>query len=99
MRKWVFASVLAVAGVFASSGRASAFWFCDSGPYYISALSPCGPTPGWYTSRYWFAWQYPWYAYYNYSHGPYAGWGGCATYGTCAGANGGYGSGAAVGTG
>jgi uncharacterized protein (TIGR03000 family) len=39
--------------------------------------------PGWYTNTYWFAWQYPWFAYYNYSQGPYANWmqgGGYASY-------------------
>src|SRR5438876_6299919 len=83
MRKWLFVSVLAVAGVFASAGRSAAMWWCDSGPYTTSALFPCANPPGWYTSRYYYAWQYPWYAYYNYSHGPYAGWGGFATYGNC----------------
>jgi uncharacterized protein (TIGR03000 family) len=30
--------------------------------------------PGWYTNTYLYHWQYPWYAYYNYSQGPYANW-------------------------
>src|SRR4051812_38668231 len=99
MRKWLFVPVLAVAGVVTSARRAPAFWFCDSGPYTASALFPCANPPGWSTSIYYYAWMYPWYAYYNYSHGPYAGWGGFATYANCAGAGCGYGSGAAVGTG
>jgi uncharacterized protein (TIGR03000 family) len=42
--------------------------------------------PGWYSNTYYYAWQYPWFAYYNYSHGPYANWmagGGYAFYKNC----------------
>src|SRR5262249_50837786 len=56
------------------------------GPYASSAAFPCINPPGWYTNTYSFAWYYPWFAYYNYSHGPYANWmagGGYAWYASC----------------
>jgi uncharacterized protein (TIGR03000 family) len=59
-------------------------------PYYTSALFPCHNT-GWQTNLWWYHWHYPWYAYYNHSHGPYANWmanGGWATYGGNCGAGG-----------
>jgi hypothetical protein len=30
--------------------------------------------PGWYTNTYSYRWYYPWYAYYDYTAGPYANW-------------------------
>jgi uncharacterized protein (TIGR03000 family) len=99
MRKLSLMFVLAAAGVFASAGRSAAGWWLDSGPFTTSALFPCANPQGWYTSTYYYAWMYPWYAYYNYSHGPYAGWGGFATYANCAGAGCYPGYGAAAGTG
>jgi uncharacterized protein (TIGR03000 family) len=53
------------------------------GPWARTAAFPMANPPGWYTNTYWFAWQYPWFAYYNYSQGPYANWmpgGGFASY-------------------
>lgn len=43
-------------------------------PWARSAAFPTVLPPGWYTNTYSYNWQYPWYAYYNYSHGPYANW-------------------------
>jgi uncharacterized protein (TIGR03000 family) len=83
MRRWLVLSVLGVAGLVASAGRAPAMGvFIYRGPYPQTVAFPC--VDGQYhTATYYFAWQYPWYAYYNYSHGPYANWwqgGGQATY-------------------
>jgi uncharacterized protein (TIGR03000 family) len=44
------------------------------GPWAASAAFPTINPPGWYTNTYSFPWYYPWYANYNYSHGPYANW-------------------------
>jgi uncharacterized protein (TIGR03000 family) len=82
MRRWLILSILVLAGVFGTTNRASAWW----GPYYTSAAFPCVNPPGYYTNLYYYGWMYPWYAYYNYSHGHYNGWwlnGGYATYGSC----------------
>lgn len=82
MRKWLFLSVLALAGLLGSNSRASAFWFHTG--YPSSAAFPCIYPPGYYTNTYYFGWYYPWFAYYNYSHGSFANWylwGGYATYG------------------
>src|SRR5262249_20085589 len=85
MRRWLILSVLGLAGVLGTSSRASAWWVFG-GPYYTSAAFPCVNPPGYYTNLYYYGWMYPWYAYYNYSHGPYNGWwlnGGDATYPPC----------------
>ncbi|HJZ55019.1 MAG TPA: TIGR03000 domain-containing protein [Gemmataceae bacterium] len=85
MRRWLILSVLGLAGVLGTSSRASAWWVFG-GPYYTSAAFPCVNPPGYYTNLYYYGWMYPWYAYYNYSHGPYNGWwlnGGYATYASC----------------
>ncbi|MDB5309965.1 MAG: hypothetical protein JWO38_4167 [Gemmataceae bacterium] len=92
MRKWLVLSALAVAGLFASPDRASAFGYgLVVRPYYTSATFPCLNPSGYYTNSYYYAWYYPWFANYNYSHGPYANWwqwGGYATYGGCCGPKG-----------
>lgn len=44
------------------------------GPKSSSVTWPSVNPPGWYTNTYRHAWFYPWYAYYNFSHGPYANW-------------------------
>ncbi|HVL12964.1 MAG TPA: TIGR03000 domain-containing protein, partial [Gemmata sp.] len=83
MRK-LLTAVLVAAGV-AAGGRAEAWQWGHHGPFPQTAAFPCANPPGWYTNTYWFAWQYPWFAYYNYNHGPYANWttgGGFATYTT-----------------
>jgi uncharacterized protein (TIGR03000 family) len=84
VRKLLIASVLALVGVGTSGERASAGEWTICGPWAQSAAFPMANPPGWYTNTYWYKWQYPWFAYYNYSHGPYANWmsgGGFATYG------------------
>lgn len=90
MRKWLFVSVLALAGTGLSAGRASAWFFWPYGnciPLYSTPVAfPCLNPPGWYSNAYYFAWYYPWYANYNYANGYYANWwrgGGFATYGSC----------------
>ncbi len=88
MRK-LFAGMLIVAGFAAGTGRVQAWQGNHYGPWAQTAAFPNANPPGWYTNTYSFAWQYPWFAYYNYSHGPYANWmagGGRATYSTFAGA-------------
>lgn len=78
MRKVTFAAVLALAGL-ASPAQA---W--DS-PTTTSATFPLLTPPGYYTNTYYYGWAYPWFAYYNYAHGPYSNWyawGGYATYGS-----------------
>src|SRR4051812_35609485 len=84
MRKLIL-GVLAVGGLLAGGGRAQAWQWGHTGPYASSATFPLANPPGWFTNTYSFAWYYPWFAYYNYSHGPYANWmsgGGYATYST-----------------
>ncbi len=87
MRKLLM-SVMVLGGLTATSERASAWQWGHNGPWAQTAAFPCANPPGWYTNTYSFAWQYPWFAYYNYSHGPYANWmagGGHAHYSTCTG--------------
>ena len=84
MRKLI-AGLLVVVGVASAGGRAQAWQWGHHGPFPQTAAFPLANPPGWYTNTYYFAWQYPWFAYYNYSHGPYANWaagGGYATYTT-----------------
>jgi uncharacterized protein (TIGR03000 family) len=86
MRKMLMASVLAIAAVVGSSSRADAWSWGHTGPWPQTAAFPCVNPPGWYSNTYSYAWQYPWFAYYNYSHGPYANWmagGGYAYYKNC----------------
>jgi uncharacterized protein (TIGR03000 family) len=86
MRKMLAASVVAIGMMLATVGRADAWSWGHSGPWPQSAAFPCVNPPGWYTNTYSYAWQYPWFAYYNYSHGPYANWmagGGYAYYKNC----------------
>jgi uncharacterized protein (TIGR03000 family) len=83
MRRWLVLSVLGLAGLVGAAGRADAMGvFIYRGPYPQTVAFPCLGAQ-YYTNTYYYAWQYPWYAYYNYSHGPYANWaqgGGFATY-------------------
>lgn len=88
MRRWLILSIVGLAGVLASDSRASAYGYGPTvRPYYTSAAFPCVNPPGYYTNSYYYAWYYPWFANYNYSHGSFANWyqwGGYATYGgTC----------------
>ena len=83
MRKLLIAPVFALVGLGLSGTRATAGEWVICGPWARTAAFPMANPPGWYTNTYWFAWQYPWFAYYNYSQGPYANWmqgGGFASY-------------------
>jgi hypothetical protein len=44
------------------------------GPHASSVMWPSVYPPGWYTNTYKHQWYFPWYAYYNFTHGPYANW-------------------------
>jgi uncharacterized protein (TIGR03000 family) len=86
MRKLMTVGVMALGVMLGSVGRADAWSWGHTGPWPQTAAFPCVNPPGWYTNTYSYAWQYPWFAYYNYSHGPYANWmagGGFATYRGC----------------
>jgi uncharacterized protein (TIGR03000 family) len=86
MRKFWMVVAMTLGGIIGASGRAEAWQWGHCGPYASSAAFPCINPPGWYTNTYSFAWYYPWFAYYNYSHGPYANWmagGGYAGYASC----------------
>jgi uncharacterized protein (TIGR03000 family) len=93
MRRWLLLSVLGLAGLVGSAGRADALGIIYRGPYPGTAAFPCLGAQ-YYTNTYYFAWYYPWYAYYNYANGPYVNWqqgGGFATYaGGCQNCAGGY---------
>ncbi len=78
MRRTLFAAVLVVAG----SAAPAAANYPSSTTATFPLLNPSGP----YTNTYYYGWHYPWFAYYNYAHGPYANWwyyGPYATYGWC----------------
>ena len=45
-----------------------------TGPHAQSVTWPSVTPSGWYTDTYRHQWYYPWYAYYNFSMGPYANW-------------------------
>jgi uncharacterized protein (TIGR03000 family) len=74
----IVASVVGTAGMAcASEGECGVYWpfvKCHPGPYATTAAFPTVKPPGWYTNTYLYPWHYPWYAYYNYSQGPYAEW-------------------------
>ena len=78
MRRALFAAVLVVVG----SAAPAAANYPSSTTATFPLLTPSGP----YTNTYHYGWAYPWFAYYNYAHGPYANWwyyGPYATYGWC----------------
>ena len=88
MRKMLTVSVMSLVVVLGSVSRADAWSWGHHGPWPQTAAFPCANPPGWYSNTYYYAWQYPWFAYYNYSHGPYANWmagQGVTTYGFCPG--------------
>lgn len=92
MRRWLMPFVLGLFGVLGTTDRASAQVFA-SGPSYTQAAFPGMNPPGYYMNLYNYGWHYPYYAYYNYSHGLYQNWwtnGGYATYGWPYGAHPGY---------
>lgn len=88
MKRFVIAAAL-VAGLVGAEQRADAFGkparpHPHTGPFATSVTWPSVSPPGWYTNTYNHRWYYPWYAYYDYTTGPYANWaagGGYATYG------------------
>jgi len=98
MRKLLLLAVLAAGGVGWSAGTALADgkpphnpipipdihrWI---GPKPSSVSWPCSTPVGWFTDTYRHPWYYPWYAYYDFTHGPYANWqvsGGYASYANC----------------
>ena len=87
--KRVLVGMVVLVAVVSASGRAEAWQGNHCGPWAQTAAFPSANPPGWYTNTYSFAWQYPWFAYYNYSHGPYANWmagGGYGYYASFAGA-------------
>ena len=61
-------------GVLASVGKARAEDYHRFAPHATSVTWPSVTPPGWYTDTYAYRWYYPWYAYYDYTHGPYANW-------------------------
>lgn len=73
MRKLLL-GFLVLIGLTVPTQQASAWYYGHGGPWPQTAAFPAVNPPGWYTNTYYFAWQYPWFAYYNYSHGPYANW-------------------------
>ena len=86
MRKLLLLAALAAGGVVGTSGAARAEGDHHWGPVPIIDIHRClGPKstsvtwpsvspPGWYTNTYRHKWFYPWYAYYDFTHGPYANW-------------------------
>jgi uncharacterized protein (TIGR03000 family) len=73
MKKLWSGFALAIAGLIVAAGTVSA----DGGYCCVCATTaafPTGTPPGWYTNTYLYDWHYPWYAYYNFSQGPYANW-------------------------
>lgn len=86
MRHLILMGVLAAGGALATAGPAAAndWRHPHRGPFTTSVTWPSVYPPGWYTSTYYHRWYFPYYAYYDYSTGPYANWaagGGRATYG------------------
>ncbi|VTT98967.1 Uncharacterized protein OS=Pirellula staleyi (strain ATCC 27377 / DSM 6068 / ICPB 4128) GN=Psta_2893 PE=4 SV=1 [Gemmataceae bacterium] len=82
MRKFLLVLMVFV-GLVGAGQRGLAWDYIPKGPTPQTAAFPAMCPPGWYTNTYYYAWQYPWFANYNYSHGPYANWmsgGGFATY-------------------
>ncbi len=86
MRKLLLLAALAAGGLFGSAGAARAEGDFNAGPLKVpdvhrwlgphstSVTWPSVNPPGWYTNTYRHRWYYPWYAYYDFSHGPYANW-------------------------
>jgi uncharacterized protein (TIGR03000 family) len=85
MKKWLVLSAVVAGLSLLAPPRAAASDY-PKPPFYTSALFTCPSSGGWQTGLWWHHWHYPWYAYYNHSHGPYANWaagGGYATYANC----------------
>ncbi|SRR6266545_7588376 len=86
MRRLLLLAAITTGGVFGSATAARAegerpHWpppapdiHACLGPHSTSVTWPSVTPPGWYTNTYRHKWYLPWYAYYNYSMGPYANW-------------------------
>lgn len=86
MRRLLLLAAVTAGGVVGSAGAARAegqrpHWPIPApdihectGPHSTSVTWPSVVPPGWYTDTYRHRWYFPWYAYYNYSMGPYANW-------------------------
>jgi uncharacterized protein (TIGR03000 family) len=74
VKKLIAGFVLSLLGIAGTNGTARAEGGDRCCPWPTSAAFPTVTPPGWYTNTYLYNWQYPWYAYYNASHGPYANW-------------------------
>ena len=68
MRRLLLAA-FAAGGVVATAATANA-----GHPQTSSVTWPSVTPPGWYTNTYMHKWYFPYYAYYNFSDGPYANW-------------------------
>ena len=72
MRRLLLMAALAAGVVLGSAGAGRADgWHI---PRTTSVTWPSVSPPGWYTDTYKHNWYFPWYAYYNFSSGPYANW-------------------------
>ena len=95
MRRVLILAALAAGGVVGTAGGARAEGDLSFGPVRVpdiharlgphttSVTWPSVSPPGWYSNTYRHQWYFPWYAYYNFSSGPYANWmagGGSAGY-------------------
>src|SRR5205823_13965622 len=86
MRKLLLLAAVAAGGVVGTAGVARAEGEHHWGPVHVpdihqklgpkstSVTWPSVSPPGWYTDTYRHKWFYPWYAYYDFTHGPYANW-------------------------
>ena len=85
MRRLLLMAAMAAGVVFGSAGgaRANGDGFpkgvisvpeIHRRPQTSSVTWPSVNPPGWYTNTYKHQWYFPWYAYYNFSSGPYANW-------------------------
>lgn len=73
MRRLLLLAAIAGGGIL-SAREAKADDIMFFGPESTSVTWPSVMPPGWYTDTYCHAWYFPWYAYYNFSQGPYANW-------------------------
>lgn len=73
MHRLLLVTALAV-GVLAWSAGTAGAQYRTHRAQTSSVTWPSVNPPGWYTNTYKHAWYYPWYAYYDFSSGPYANW-------------------------
>ncbi|HEY1186441.1 MAG TPA: TIGR03000 domain-containing protein [Gemmata sp.] len=74
MRRFLLAAALVAVGLAWSAGSAGAQQHHQRRAHTTSVTWPSVNPPGWYTNTYMHAWYYPWYAYYDFTAGPYANW-------------------------